>query len=250
MSRLGRIPAGRLVAEFLVIVIGVLVALGVDRWVAGIDERDQELAYLTGLRADFIRNRAIAENGTRVSGDMAELALVLLESLEGRAPSAEPPLVLVAAEVTGWWYYASYAEGVWNDLQSTGRTQLLRDATLRREVSEFYRTLQWQSELDVELNEELYAYQVAAQRFIDPRVLLALSENFSGWEGFRPPSLLERLEGFDVASILARVTSAEELAAPLARAIIVHRSRADIFGEDLREIGLILEIIDRAVGAL
>jgi len=79
LSRLGRIPAGRLAAEFLVIVIGVLLALGVDRWVAGMDERDQELAYLTGLRADFARNRALAENGTHVAGDMAELALVLLE---------------------------------------------------------------------------------------------------------------------------------------------------------------------------
>ena len=199
MSRLGRIPAGRLAAEFLVIVIGVLLALGVDRWIAGMDERDQELAYLTGLRADFARNCALAENGTQVAGDMAELALVLLESLEGRAPSAEPALVLLAAEVTGWAYYASYVEGVWNDLQSTGSTLLLRDAALRREVSDFYRALQWQSELDAELNEELRAYQVAAQRFIDPRVLLALSEDFPGWQGFRPTSLLERLDGFNVA---------------------------------------------------
>jgi len=156
---------------------------------------------------------------------------------------------LLAAEVTGWAYYASYVEGVWNDLQSTGSTLLLRDAALRREVSDFYRALQWQSELDAELNEELRAYQVAVQRFIDPRVLLALSEDFPGWEGFRPTSLLERLDGFDVASMLTPLTAAEEPAAPLARAIIVHRSRANIFANDLREIDLLLDMIDRAVGA-
>jgi hypothetical protein len=54
---------GRLAAEFTVIVVGVLVALGVDGWVAGLDERDQESAYLAGLRADFVKNRALAENG-------------------------------------------------------------------------------------------------------------------------------------------------------------------------------------------
>lgn len=68
----------RLAAEFVVLVIGVLVALGVDRWVAGIDERDQEFAYLTELRADFVRNRALAENGTRVEGELAELAVVAI----------------------------------------------------------------------------------------------------------------------------------------------------------------------------
>ena len=72
MSRPERFPLGRLAAEFVVLVVGVLVALGVDRWVAGIDEREQEFAYLTELRTDFVMNRALAENGTRDEWEMAK----------------------------------------------------------------------------------------------------------------------------------------------------------------------------------
>ena len=120
MSRSGSLPVGRLAAEFAVIVMGVLVALGVDRWVAGIDERDQELAYLTELRTDFVRNHDLAANGARVEGEIADLAVILLESLGTAAPRGDPAQILLAAELTGYVYYSSYAEGAWNVPASRG----------------------------------------------------------------------------------------------------------------------------------
>jgi hypothetical protein len=250
LSRPGRIPLGRLAAEFVVLVIGVLVALGVDRWVAGIDERDQELAYLTELRADFVRNRVLAENGARVEGEVAEFAVVLLESFGREESPEEAARSILAAEVTGWVYYSSYAEGVWSDLQSTGSTLLLRDASLRVEISEFYRSLQWKSELEAELNEDVSSYQLVARQFIDPNVRLALSEDFPGWLGFDATSLLPRLDRFERASVRLPVGAAEALPEPLVSAIIAHHSRSAVYAEDLAQIDSILEMIDRAVGAL
>ncbi len=136
------------------------------------------------------------------------------------------------------------------DLQSTGSTLLLRDAALRVAISEFYRALQWQSELETEMSEDLSSYQIVARRFVDPRVRLALSKDFPGWLGFDPTSLLERLDAFDLASLRLPVAARNELPVPLASAIIAHRSRSAVYSFDLGEIDLILEMIDRALGAL
>jgi len=250
VSRSGSLPVGRLAAEFAVIVMGVLVALGVDRWVAGIDERDQELAYLAELRTDFVRNHDLAANGARVEGEIADLAVILLESLGTAAPRGDPAQILLAAELTGYVYYSSYAEGAWNDLQAAGSTLLLRDAGLRVAISEFYRDLHWGSELDAEIGVSVTNYRVVSQRFIDPHARLAMAEAFPGWPGFQPLSLLEALDSFDVGALAEPVTAAEELAAPLATAIIAHRARSVTFSEDLPKIDSIVEMIDRALGAL
>ena len=232
MTRASQLPLGRLAAEFTVIVVGVLVALGVDGWVAGLDERDQESAYLAGLRADFVMNRALAENGARVEGERAELAVALLESLGTREPPDRAARTLLAAEMTGWFYYSSYAEGAWSDLQATGSTRILRDAALRVAISDFYRALQWVAELDAELREDISSYQRVALRFIDPRVRLTLSEDFPGWEGLQPMSLLERLDEVDMASFALPVAAEEALAAPLVSAIIALRTRSDIYSHE------------------
>jgi len=148
LNRASKLPLGRLAAEFLVVVVGVLVALGVDRWVAAMDERELESSFLTALRDDFVVNRALAENGARVEGERAELAVELLESLGERGRTEHAARNLLAAESTGWVYYASYAEGAWSDLQSTGNSLIIRDASLRRGIADFYRELQWASELE------------------------------------------------------------------------------------------------------
>jgi hypothetical protein len=66
-SSRSRIPWPRLVAEFLVIVVGVLVALGVDQWVQDRQDRALEAEYLERLLAD-------------VRYDLDELAFILERS--------------------------------------------------------------------------------------------------------------------------------------------------------------------------
>ena len=48
------LPWGRLAAEFVVIVIGVLVALGVDQWIDALDDRAREREYTVRLRGDLV----------------------------------------------------------------------------------------------------------------------------------------------------------------------------------------------------
>lgn len=88
MSR-PKIPFGRLAVEFLVIIVGVLVALGVNEWAEGRDNERLARASLRALAVELDQNlrsvreqiayhesvlpaldslRRLAESGTRISG--------------------------------------------------------------------------------------------------------------------------------------------------------------------------------------
>ena len=65
----------RIVAEFLLIVLGVVAALGVDRWVQGVDESRAEREYLALVLSDLEANVAIFEQmaeGWTASRDAGE----------------------------------------------------------------------------------------------------------------------------------------------------------------------------------
>ena len=79
-----RLPLARLAAEFLVIVTGVLVALGAQAWYEGREEIEREIAALHAIRADLIRTeqevgrrlitqrrvtQAVRETGRILSGE-------------------------------------------------------------------------------------------------------------------------------------------------------------------------------------
>ena len=63
------VPWSRLVGEFLVIVVGVLAALGVDSWRERKQEEDLGQAYLRGLLTD------LTADSTRLADSVAQLRL-------------------------------------------------------------------------------------------------------------------------------------------------------------------------------
>jgi hypothetical protein len=92
----------RMVGELLVIVIGVVAALGVDRWVQGIDDARAELEYLA----------------------------------TGRRPSDSGLFMAVAR--AGTVNTVPAREGSFRDLETTGNVRLLSDHDLRSRVVGYF----------------------------------------------------------------------------------------------------------------
>lgn len=250
MSKANPLPVRRLAAEFTVIVVGVLLALAVDRWVASIDDHERQVVFLTALRSDFEANRAWAlSNGLRHQR-LEELGSVLLTALEsGHRTDADEQIVL-AAELSGYISFGSYARGAWNDANSTGVTSLLADPALRVAVSEFYRREDGRSGLTAEFQQHYISYRYMARELISPSLRLEMNRAFPGWDGDFTVWPLEDLAQYDLTSAVTSILGNPRLAVPLADVVMARRVTAIIANQDAEQTDAIIRMIDRELGAL
>ena len=134
-----RVSLPRLVAEFFVIVIGVLVALGVDSWVSWRNDRALEQEYLERLLDD-------------VRYDLGELADVAGNSRSGAAyvdslsdagfrASLTPARLAGALTIAASVRVPDLSRGTFNELLASGRIGLLRSGTVRAALAEYDRTI-------------------------------------------------------------------------------------------------------------
>jgi hypothetical protein len=130
-----------LFAEGVIIVVGVLFALAVDRAVIRSDERTLERSYLAGLASDMqatvaAATAAVADAETR---DLA--ARSVLRAARADVPPGTAGLDVARALVrAGFVGDVSFVRETWDDIVGTGRLQLLRDDDLRRRLGSFYRS--------------------------------------------------------------------------------------------------------------
>jgi hypothetical protein len=171
---------GRLTAEFAIIVLGVLVALGVDDWRAGQAELERE-AYFLGsmiedLHADIADFQAAHANAqARVAAASfvtAELGARLpfasgRQSIGTTTPftpekDAPTPVDLTAglqqlAVVANF----DFATGTHEEILSTGSFGVIRSASIRRGISRYYAFAANRSEADNRIREALFQYYEA-----------------------------------------------------------------------------------------
>ena len=166
-----KLPWARLGAEGLVIVLGVLVALAVDRWVSDRDDRALEASYIEqlieNLRADSARiERSVTEARMRQA-----FAVQLLTS-GSDFPQLEPLPFLRQFEQIAWWAPLEYSREVWDELLATGRLALIRDPAIRGSLSQYYNRIERLGFLEADWDEQLEQYELHARGVLPPLVRL------------------------------------------------------------------------------
>jgi hypothetical protein len=131
------LPWSRLIAEFLVIVVGVVVALGVDQWAQGRRDRALEEEYLERLLGDvrydieeltFIRERSsLSADQARSVLDAEWVRRAPVDSLVGTAYGAFLTRI------------PDLSRSTFNELVSSGRIDLLRSRAVREALAEYDR---------------------------------------------------------------------------------------------------------------
>jgi hypothetical protein len=164
----------RLAAEFVVIVIGVLVALGVDSWATSQRERALESDYLARLLDD-------------VRFDLQELALVDSVSRTGlgasrrlSAPdfvdSVPASRVVSAVLVVGNNRVPDLSRSTFTELVNSGQIDLIRSDSVRRALASYDRTIN-------ELSEGWNVFDPGVRRWYAARVPQEVHERFERTEG-------------------------------------------------------------------
>jgi hypothetical protein len=127
-------------AELLVVVLGVAIALAADGWRETAVERRVEAEYIGRLTADLSATvgqlTETRERFMRVEAAGRELA----DALDGDLPTADDGFVQLVLEATraGMPRTVLGLDGTFRELEASGRLAILKDASLRQQLVEFY----------------------------------------------------------------------------------------------------------------
>jgi len=173
---------GRLLAEFAIIVLGVLVALGVDDWRSRRAEMVRELYFLEGLATDLRADLADFEAAGANAQMRAAAALFVLDELGGPMPvdtavlpigNSQPSrfapdsLAPVPRDLTDALQRLAsvanfdFSTATYQELLSTGEFAVIRSDALRRGISAYYSFASDRLEADVRVREALFQYYEA-----------------------------------------------------------------------------------------
>ncbi len=145
MSRLSWIGWHRWAAELLVIVVGVLVALGVDDWREAKRERALEHYVLTRLEEDL--DRDLVEIETTLASAYVRMGAVtsILRAVDHEYAEASsldgvevPPLDGLTIFRARAARIFDHQDGAFRELLSTGSIQVLSDLRLRSDIANYY----------------------------------------------------------------------------------------------------------------
>ncbi len=141
-----RAITGRLGLEFLVVVVGILAALGVDDWSQARSDRELEEHLLASLAADLEQDRLDAElqeflvHRHRAAVDhllaVTQHALAPVENEWGVSPEEIDESLTVFLDMAELQVF----DPTNTEMTSTGSMRVIRNRALRRQISEYYTT--------------------------------------------------------------------------------------------------------------
>jgi hypothetical protein len=129
---------GRLAGEFFLIVLGVVVALGIDRWVQEIDDNRSEREYLERLASDVRANEGIFSSMLQDWEASQKAASDLLGMIEGTSARPSSTGLLVAVARAGATNTGLFRDASFQDLAATGNLRLIRDPELRTDLVHYF----------------------------------------------------------------------------------------------------------------
>jgi hypothetical protein len=127
----------RVVAEFLLIFVGIVAALAVDRWVQGLDESRAEEEYLAFVLSDLEANAAIFDEMLAASVRAQEAAAALQSAIREDTRPSDFGL-MVAVTRAGWRFEQPTREASFRDLEATGNLRLISDHALRGHIVAYF----------------------------------------------------------------------------------------------------------------
>lgn len=190
-----------LLGEFVVIVVGVLLALWVDELREARYNAELEIEYLASFVTDLEADLAQFDE-TEAWMRRSEGAAAIVLALYQGSPSTENVADLVmAVETAGWQAWPVITRNTIDDLRSTGNLRLIRDRNLRRAIAAYYTTIENISIPGANMRDRIWAeYDARVQHVLDPGERLAVLQRRESFghgitsdvlEAAKPPSIDE-----------------------------------------------------------
>jgi hypothetical protein len=161
------------VAEFAIIVVGILLAVQIDRWDTGRERADVAQGYLDRLVRDLQEDtRLLQANADKYASWSEHADQLLLWMEDPESPPPEDSLALTINSARGG--RVSRLQGpTYRDLVSGGNLSLFEAPDLRDSVISYYESVPAAVDADIDFMKELIRALFSSMgRHIDDRVLL------------------------------------------------------------------------------
>jgi hypothetical protein len=130
------LPGGRSIGEFVLVVLGVLVALMVDTWIEQRNDASLRQEYLASLTDDLRTDQQNLESRITFFSSVSSFGLETLEQLRSSKPVNQDALLAAYYASENW--SSAPVRNTYEDLQSTGNIRLLGDFDLRLGLAEYH----------------------------------------------------------------------------------------------------------------
>ena len=202
-----------LLGEFVVIVVGVLLALWVDQLREARVNAELEVEYLESLVTDLDADLAQFDSTEAWMRRSEAAAAVVLALYEGSPPTENAADLVAAVETAGWQYVPSITRNTIDDLRSTGNLRLIRDPELRRAIASYYLTVENVSIPLADIRDRIWAqYDARVANVLRPDERLGVLQSWPGSFGQGTTSdAIEAAEAPSAGQLIAALKAFPEL---------------------------------------
>ena len=193
-----------LLGEFVVIVVGVLMALWVDELREARDNEALEIQYLESFVADLEADLAQFDETEAWMRRSEAAAATVLALYQGSPPTQNAADLAMAVETAGWQDWPVITRNTIDDLRSTGNIRLIRDRALRRAIAAYYTIIENANIPNANMRDRIWEeYDARVQYVLGPGERLAVlqrPESFGhgiasdALEASPPPTVEELIE--------------------------------------------------------
>jgi hypothetical protein len=134
--------------DFVMLVLGILLALQISEWNQARLDRAREHAFLGRISNELDQSIADLERGIRLAQQREAWGRLLMAAAKDEAPvRADPGEFVVALYTAAWTFSPPVRSHAFDELRSAGELGLVRDQSLLVAITEFYtriaRDAQW-----------------------------------------------------------------------------------------------------------
>ena len=153
--------------DFFIVVLGILIAFQITQWNEARNNRVQELTYLERLSTDLAatkeRNTLQVDRNSGLIRTM-DITLSSLKSCK-LTPENEAAFIYGLFEL-GRYNLPEFVAGTFEELNTTGNFQLIRNLELRREITRVYEDFERINRLDRQVNDRVVPKVNYVRRYI------------------------------------------------------------------------------------
>jgi hypothetical protein len=204
-------------AELLVVIVGVVIGLAVDRWMAGVDERVQAERLTERLLADIRADSAQLEELSHQFEMSADSLLAAAELIaDPQAPLVDPTSFIQTIEFAGWWLPFRPNTITWDEVNSLGQLGLF-GPDMRTSLARYYESLGVFRDIEDRWAGVFQEYWSLQTPVLPPLTLIAAVDQQMGLPRGR------RLTSEEVGPVLAAFRRDAALRGALGRLVGVYR---------------------------
>ena len=125
--------------DFVIVVVGILLALQISEWNQARQDRVRERAYLARMAAELQQSFQDIEASIEIAQEREALGRLLIDSVDDEEPvRADPGRYLLALLKGGYTYSPEIRSHAFDELRSSGDLGLIKDKALLVAITEFY----------------------------------------------------------------------------------------------------------------